>query len=157
MAERTLRGSRMVSHSLETDEHVVPSERQITSYVCPQGHRTELPFSIEAEIPPTWECRCGEVARLVDGPEPDLKPVKHQRTHWDMLLERRSIPELEQPGARVEYRGSAPPEPAQEAASHPGTRPSCCSGADGQAVRTATPVTTPVASASSARSASSSG
>ena len=31
MAERTLRGSRMVSHSLETDEHVVPSERQITA------------------------------------------------------------------------------------------------------------------------------
>ena len=77
MAERTLRGSRMVSHSLETDDHVVPSERQITAYVCPQGHRTELPFSIEAEIPPTWECRCGEEARLVDGPEPEAKQVKH--------------------------------------------------------------------------------
>jgi hypothetical protein len=95
MAERTLRGSRLVSHSLETDEHVVPSERQITAYVCAQGHRTELPFSIEAEIPPTWECRCGLDARLVDGPEPEVKPVKHQRTHWDMLLERRSEKELE--------------------------------------------------------------
>ena len=30
------------------------------------------------------------------GPEPEAKPVKHQRTHWDMLLERRSIPELEE-------------------------------------------------------------
>ena len=30
------------------------------------------------------------------GPEPEAKPVKHVRTHWDMLLERRSIPELEE-------------------------------------------------------------
>jgi len=96
MAERTLRGSRLVSHSFETDDHVVPSERQITVYVCPQGHRTELPFSVEAEIPSTWECRCGADARLVDGPEPEAKQVKHVRTHWDMLLERRSIPELEE-------------------------------------------------------------
>jgi hypothetical protein len=96
MAERTLRGSRLVSHSFETDEHVVPSERQITVYVCPQGHRTELPFSVEAEIPSTWECRCGADARLVGGPVPEAKQVKHVGTHWDMLLERRSIPELEE-------------------------------------------------------------
>ena len=61
-------------------------------YVCPDGHRTELPFSVEAEAPATWECRCGLEARLQGGPEPEAKPVKHQRTHWDMLLERRSIP-----------------------------------------------------------------
>ena len=97
MAERTLRGSRMVSHSLETDDHVVPSESQITAYVCPLGHRTELPFSIEADVPSTWECRCGLDAKLQGGgPEPEAKPVKHTRTHWDMLLERRSIPELEE-------------------------------------------------------------
>ncbi len=67
------------------------------SYVCPEGHRTELPFSIEADVPPTWECRCGLDAKLQGGgPEPEAKPVKHQRTHWDMLLERRSIPELEE-------------------------------------------------------------
>ena len=86
MAERSLRGTRLGALSLETDEHVVPSERQITTYECPNGHKIELPFSVEAEIPPTWECRCGDEA----------KQVKHQRTHWDMLLERRSIPELEE-------------------------------------------------------------
>ena len=96
MAERTLRGNRMVTFSLETTENVVPSDRQMTTYVCPQGHRTELPFSVEADIPLTWECRCGAEARLLDGPEPDKKPAKHVRTHWDMLLERRSIPELEE-------------------------------------------------------------
>lgn len=97
MAERSLRGTRLGALSLETDEHVVPSERQITTYECPNGHKIELPFSVEADIPPTWECRCGAEARLVgDGPEPEAKQVKHQRTHWDMLLERRSIPELEE-------------------------------------------------------------
>jgi hypothetical protein len=96
MADRTLRGSRMVSFSMETSENVVPSERQIVVYVCPQSHRIELPFSIEAEIPPTWECRCGEEALLLDGKMPDRKPAKPARTHWDMLLERRSIPELEE-------------------------------------------------------------
>ena len=96
MADRALRGSNLGSRSMESDENVVPSERQITVYVCPEGHRTELPFSIEAEIPPTWECRCGLDAKLQGGgPEPEAKPVKHQRTHWDMLLERRSVADLE--------------------------------------------------------------
>lgn len=96
MAERSLRGSRLGALSMETDENVVPSERQITTYLCPNGHVIELPFSVEAEIPPTWECRCGEEALLLDGKMPDRKPAKPARTHWDMLLERRSIPELEE-------------------------------------------------------------
>ena len=31
----------------------------------------------------------------VDGIQPEAKNEKPARTHWDMLLERRSIPELE--------------------------------------------------------------
>ena len=96
MADRALRGSNLGTRSMESDENVVPSERQLTVYVCAQGHRTELPFSIEADIPSTWECRCGLDAKLLNGPEPDVKVVKHVRTHWDMLLERRSLPELEE-------------------------------------------------------------
>ena len=43
-----------------------------------------------------WECRCGEEAKLQGGgPEHEAKPVKPARTHWDMLLERRSEKELE--------------------------------------------------------------
>ena len=97
MAERSLRGSRLGALSMERDEHVVPSQRQITTYRCPNGHVIELPFSIEAEIPPTWECRCGSEALLQGQSDlPAPKPVKPARTHWDMLLERRSIPELEE-------------------------------------------------------------
>lgn len=96
MAERALRGSRLGSVSLETDDNVVLSDRTITVYVCEDGHRTELPFSVEADVPLRWECRCNKEARLLDGPDPEPKKVKHVRTHWDMLLERRSIPELEE-------------------------------------------------------------
>ena len=51
MADRALRGSNLGSRSMESDENVVPSERQLTTYVCAQGHRTELPFSVEADVP----------------------------------------------------------------------------------------------------------
>ncbi len=93
MADRTLRGTRLGALSMESDENVV---RQITTYICPKGHRFDLPFSVEADIPSIWECRCGEDARLLNGPDPELKATKPARTHWDMLLERRSIPELEE-------------------------------------------------------------
>lgn len=96
MAERSLRGTNLSWLSFESDEGVTFSERQIVTYTCPDKHVSELPFSVEAEVPPLWECRCGLPARRNDGPEPEHKPVKHQRTHWDMLLERRTVPELEE-------------------------------------------------------------
>jgi hypothetical protein len=96
MAERSLRGTNLSWLSFESDEGVTFSERQLVSYTCPEGHVSELPFSVEAEIPPLWECRCGLDAKLNDGPEPEAKNVKHVRTHWDMLLERRTVPELEE-------------------------------------------------------------
>jgi hypothetical protein len=96
MAERSLRGTNLSALSMETDTNVVLSERQLIRYVCPEGHISELPFSVEADVPTVWECRCGVEGRLVDGPEPEYKNTKAVRTHWDMLLERRSIAELEE-------------------------------------------------------------
>lgn len=54
-----------------------------------------MPFSVEAEVPAVWECRCGAEAVIRDGEKPEPKPTKHVRTHWDMLLERRTIEDLE--------------------------------------------------------------
>jgi hypothetical protein len=52
---------------------------------------------VEAEIPPVWECRfCGTEAKLLDGQEPEEKKAKPARTHWDMLMERRTREELEE-------------------------------------------------------------
>jgi thioesterase domain-containing protein len=36
------------------------------------------------------------MAQLVDGPAPEAKKVKAPRTHWDMLMERRTIADLEE-------------------------------------------------------------
>lgn len=94
MAERSLRGTNLSALSMETDENVVLSERRISKYACPNGHVSELPFSVEADIPSVWECRCGQEAKLVDGPEPDSRNTKPVRTHWDMLLERRDEKDL---------------------------------------------------------------
>ena len=65
MAERSLRGTRLGALSMETDANVVPSERQHHDATSARnGHTIELPFSVEADVPPTWECRCGAEAKL---------------------------------------------------------------------------------------------
>jgi hypothetical protein len=96
MGDGALRGTRLGSTSYESDAGVDRAPRQLTTYDCPVGHATTLPFSEEAEIPYDWECgTCGAPATLRDGEEPERKAVKPQRTHWDMLLERRTVAELE--------------------------------------------------------------
>lgn len=95
MSDRSLRGTGLGAPSLESDEGVAPAPTQPTEYRCSQGHVTRLPFSVEAEVPVEWECRCGEMALLVGAERPVPKNVKPPRTHWDMLLERRTIPEMQ--------------------------------------------------------------
>jgi len=96
MAERALRGSRLGAVSYENDETAEPAERQVARYSCPKGHRFAVPFSIEAEVPESWECRfCGAPAGRDDAATTVSSRAKPARSHWDMLLERRSIPELE--------------------------------------------------------------
>ena len=97
MGERTLRGSRLGAVSYETDRNTELAPRQQGEYLCAKGHRYTVPFAADAEIPATWECRAdGLVGKLVDGIEPETKKAKPPRTHWDMLLERRTVDELEE-------------------------------------------------------------
>ena len=96
MADRALRGMKIGANSLESEEGVDYAPRVRAHYTCPDGHSFEMPFSVDADVPPVWECRCGREALLLDATKPEpKKPVKPPRTHWDMLLERRSIAELE--------------------------------------------------------------
>jgi len=95
MADRSLRGTRLGAASLESDAGVEPAPRQMKEYVCPNEHRTVVPLSVEADVPALWECRCGEQALLLDASRPEEKPTKPARTHWDMLLERRSKEDLQ--------------------------------------------------------------
>lgn len=97
MAERSLRGMKIGASSLETDEGVRFVARQEHEYTCPNGHVFHKTFAEEADVPDLWECHCGASALLKDAEEPeDAKKAKPQRTHWDMLLERRSLEELDE-------------------------------------------------------------
>jgi hypothetical protein len=97
MAERALRGARLGAQSFEDERGVEMAPRQEIEYVCPDGHTFTVTMADEAEIPDEWEDpKTGQVGRRVDGGEPVVKNEKPVRTHWDMLLERRSESELEE-------------------------------------------------------------
>ncbi len=96
MAERTLRGARLGGQSFEDERGIEFAARQQVGYVCSRGHAFEITMSDEADVPAIWECpRCGADALSTSGIEPEVKAEKPARTHWDMLLERRSEKELE--------------------------------------------------------------
>jgi len=97
MSERALRGSRLGASSYETDRGVDLAPRQDIIFDCPKGHSFEVPFSVEADIPAKWDCRvCGAPALRRDGDQPEEKSGKPPRTHWDMLMERRTVEDLEE-------------------------------------------------------------
>lgn len=99
MAE-TMRGMRLGTQSLETESGVDFSPRIKVDFSCPAGHEFDLVFSATAELPATWECKkCEQIAvRLENGKPIDLAASEDEgpRTHYDMVLERRSREELEE-------------------------------------------------------------
>jgi hypothetical protein len=96
MSDRALRGTRMGTQSFEDERGVEMAPRTKVAYDCLQGHPFTLTLAEEADIPTLWECpRCGAEAERRDGGTREDKFVKPTRTHWDMLRERRSSPELE--------------------------------------------------------------
>ncbi len=96
MADRVLRGSRLGAVSYETDRNHDLAPRQIARYRTENGEEFQVPFADDAEIPGTWLCKNGMEGTLIEGDLPEPKKVKPPRTHWDMLLERRSVEELEE-------------------------------------------------------------
>src|SRR3954469_203016 len=101
MADRSLRGMRLGSQSLQSEEGVEFSPRKKSVYRTEDGTTFEVMFAADAEVPETWESpRTGLEGRLVgeDGGlvQSAVVETKAPRTHWDMLLERRTRPELEE-------------------------------------------------------------
>ncbi|MGY6497740.1 MAG: RNA polymerase-binding protein RbpA [Microcella sp.] len=101
MADRTLRGMRLGSQSLQSEDGVEFAERQRARFRTIDGEEFEVIFAADAELPDVWESpKSGREGRLL---APDGTPVeidegeqKAARTHWDMLLERRTREELEE-------------------------------------------------------------
>ncbi|MEY2915926.1 MAG: hypothetical protein RL454_855 [Actinomycetota bacterium] len=99
MSQSTMRGMRLGANSLESEVNVRFEARTKQAYECALGHRSELNFAADAEVPETWECKvCSkEAVLLIDGVkvDPTLHEEKIPRSHWQMLLERRTIDELQ--------------------------------------------------------------
>lgn len=95
MSDRSLRGMRLGAQSMETEQGVEPAPRQNVDYICEDGEKITVIFSAEAEITGTWTAPSGKVGVLAEGEAPEAEPEKPVRTHWDMLLERRSQEDLE--------------------------------------------------------------
>lgn len=101
MADRSLRGMRLGAQSLQSEEGVEFSPRKRAQYRAADGTTFEVVFAADAEVPETWESpKSGHEGRLIgeDGNlvQSEQAEAKIPRTHWDMLLERRTREELEE-------------------------------------------------------------
>lgn len=96
---QTMRGMRIGQQSLETEAGVRLSERQEQMFICANAHETKVVFAADADIPDSWECSsCSKSAiRTVEGKtiEALIADDDGPKTHFDMLMERRSEQELE--------------------------------------------------------------
>ena len=101
MADRSLRGMRLGTQSLQSEVGVEFSPRKKSVYRSADGTTFEVIFAADAEVPQQWESpKSGqEGILLASNGEPvvlDEADVKVPRSHWDMLLERRTRAELEE-------------------------------------------------------------
>jgi hypothetical protein len=92
---------RLGTQSLQSEVGVEFSPRKKSTYRAADGSTFEVVFAADAEVPQLWESpRSGREGVLLDGDgvpvEADEVETKVPRSHWDMLLERRSRAELEE-------------------------------------------------------------
>lgn len=96
----SMRGMRLGSQSMERETGVELAERQSFAYQCPNQHEFSIVFALGAEPPIEWECKkCRNLALLVGSKKQLLVEAGEEhkpRTHYDMVLERRSKAELEE-------------------------------------------------------------
>lgn len=98
MGESGVRGTRLGATSYERETaHIEFADRMRVHFMCPRGHTFDVVFAQEADVPATWECvKCGAMAAH----NVDEIPVVEERARtgrqpWDMLIERRTIADLE--------------------------------------------------------------
>ncbi|MCL2737144.1 MAG: RNA polymerase-binding protein RbpA [Propionibacteriaceae bacterium] len=72
-----------------------PVERIDVTYTCVSDHTFTRTFVADIDVPSTWDCpRCGKLGTTGVVQESESGAAPSARTHWDMLLERRSMDEL---------------------------------------------------------------
>src|SRR6188768_310654 len=95
MADRSLRGMRLGTQSLQSEVGVEFSPRKKSTYRAADGTTFEVVFAADAEVPQQWESpKTGQEGILLDSDGEltvlDETETKVPRSHWDMLLERRT-------------------------------------------------------------------
>jgi hypothetical protein len=84
-----------------SDDLVEPAETRDVTYRCPSGHTFVARFFAGAEVVPhRWACRSCDADAHTDDPAAEEVPdsrrwVGRTKTPWQMLLERRTLAELE--------------------------------------------------------------
>lgn len=100
VVSRSIRGSGMQVHSFQSEEGVEYAKRVVAHYETQSSETFRITFAAEAEIPPAWPSPVtGEEGLLLTPaghrvPQP-VVDAKHERTHLDMVRERRTEAELE--------------------------------------------------------------
>jgi hypothetical protein len=92
MTMANTRESGIFKYKQDRDHDLV--DTQSVWFVCPRGHQFPVRFSSDADLPASWECRKHSSPSSRIDVTPRHKHNK-KRGPWDMLQERRSMPELE--------------------------------------------------------------
>lgn len=104
MSEKRLRGHTLGRLSFESEEGVEFAPRTIATYRTEAGEEFTIPFGADAELPFEWVSpHTGQVGRRLDakgkpvqGIDPNAPaPTPPTVTHWEQLMKRRSVEELE--------------------------------------------------------------
>jgi hypothetical protein len=91
MAAGAIRGSRIGAGPMGEAERGEAAPRQSVTYFCSNDHVTELQFSVEAEVPESWDCpRCGMPASVDEQNRPTAPKIEPYKTHLAYVKERRS-------------------------------------------------------------------
>lgn len=79
------------------DRYCQRAQHSQVSYSCPQGHVFAVSFASTAEPPRVWTCRQhgAENCQHIEETQQVNVRTKSKRTHLTMLLERRSLAELD--------------------------------------------------------------
>ena len=69
-------------------------DRMEINYSCGSNHSFSRIFAADIAVPTTWDCpHCGQPG-TTDSACQTAEPSGTSRSHWDRLLERRSLDEL---------------------------------------------------------------
>lgn len=91
MAAGAIRGSRIGSGPMGEAERGEAAPRQTVTFFCVNDHETELNFSVEADVPESWDCpRCGMPTSQDADNRPTAPRIAPYKTHLAYVKERRS-------------------------------------------------------------------